>query len=616
MAAGAALSVWLGQDGNWDLLHYHLYNPLALLRGTWRHDVAAAGIQGYFNPLDDVPYASLALGPLAHWPRVLAAVMGLWTGLLFWLALRISGMLHQGWVRVPAVLLAVTGVATIGETGTTFDEVMTAVLILGGVCLVLRGVAGGGLTVRRLLAAGLLFGLAAGLKLTAAPYAAALCLALIVTMRPLALLRAWVCFTAGWVAGAVATAGWWDWHLWRQFGSPFFPLFNAVFRSPWYPPADFIDNRRIPTDWLHLLFAPVWWAWTVSTRSTDAPSNDPRMAIALLLGYAAVVAYALRRGWPRLPPVARLALAFTALAYAAWLGTSAIGRYAVAIEVMAGLCVPLLLGVLWPARGVSLAGTTAALLGAAAITHYANWGRAPYQPVAITADAPFVAPGTLLVVLDPPSSYLVPLLPHQDSIATVGLLHTTLEALGWRLHDAVLARVAAQTGPILVLRRDDGAPATLLAEVGISPDLGTCHLIRSTYEPDHGGPTGVQACEAHKAPPPALHDPFWAAAAGRYRTVQALGPVWPFTGLGYLLAAGPQARGTRFIDGATMLWGFAPQTPAVPDDHTLYIFGTRPPHMQLRPDDAMLQVDGVTVVAPGWKRCQTCPQGKPDETPG
>ena len=616
LVVGAALSVWLGQDANWDLLHYHLYDPMALVRGTWRHDVAAAGMQGYFNPLMDVPYATLALGPLARFPRVLAAIMGLWTGLLFWLGVRISGLLHRGWIRLPAVLLAVTGVATIGQTGATFNEVAIATMVLGGLAIVLRGLAMGTVTAQRMLGAGLLIGIAAGLKPTAAPYAAALCLALVGAMRPGALMRAWVCFTAGWGAGVGAAGGWWGWHLWRSFGNPVFPLFNGVFRSPWYPPANFIDARRIPTDWLHWLFAPVWWAWAVTTRATEAPSNDPRLAIALLLGYAAIAACALRRGWPALPAAARVSLAFTALAYAAWLGTSGIGRYAVPIEVMAGLCVPLLLGLLWPGRpSFATLATTAALLGAVATTHYARWGRTRYHATTITADTSFVAPGTLFVVLDAPSSYIVPLLPHQDSIATVGLLHTTLEAEGWRLHDAALARVSAQTGPIMVLRRDGGDPLTVLAELGLSPALGDCHLITSTYEPVVDGPGGVLACEAHKAPPPLLTDPFWAAAGARYHTVRAAGPVWPFTGLGYLQAAGPQARGTRFIDGNTFLWGFDPSFPTVPDDDTLYILGDRPPGMQLRPDDAVLHMDGVTLLAPGWKRCAPCLQAKPAAGP-
>ncbi len=619
MAAGAALSVWLGQDANWDLLHYHLYNPMAFVRGTWRHDIAAAGMQGTFNPLVDVPYATLALGPLAHAPRVLAAAMGLWTGLLFWIAIQLSGLLHRGpgrggWVRIPAVLLAVTGVATVGETGTTFDEVTIATMVLGGLLVMLRGVAAESMTLRRLLGAGLLFGIAAGLKPTAAPYAAALCLALMAALRPGALLRAWVGFTAGWIVGAAGTAGWWGWHLWRSFGNPVFPLFNAVFRSPWYPPADFVDARRIPTDWMHWLFAPVWWAWYLTNRATDAPSNDPRLAIALLLGYAAVAACVIRHALPGLPAVtrdglpavARVGLAFTALAYIAWLGTSGIGRYAVPLEVMGGLCAPLLLGVLWPRPGFAACGTAMALLGAVAVTHYANWGRTAYHATTIAADASFVAPGTLFVVLDPPSSYVVPLLPHQDSIATVGLVHTTLEAEGWRLHDAALARVAAQTGPIMVLRRDGGVPLTTLAELGLSPDLGACHLIRSTYEPVPGGPGGVLACEAHKAPPPHPVRPVLGRGRGAlsYRAGGRAGLALHRAGLP--ACSRPGGPGHKVHQQRHVPVGIRPVLPRGAGwRHAVYSRRPAAGHAA-RPGRWVLHLDRVGVVAPGWKRCAPC----------
>src|SRR5262245_2821872 len=79
---GAAASVGLGQDANWDLRNYHLYNPFAFLNDRFWVDLIPAGVQSTFNPLIDLPYFILATGPLASSPRVMAAVAGLPYGLL------------------------------------------------------------------------------------------------------------------------------------------------------------------------------------------------------------------------------------------------------------------------------------------------------------------------------------------------------------------------------------------------------------------------------------------------------------------------------------------------------------------------------------------------------
>ena len=66
----------MGQDANWDLLNYHLYNGFAFLHSRSARDLLPTGLQSYLNPVLDALYAGLALGPLRDTPRVLAAVTG------------------------------------------------------------------------------------------------------------------------------------------------------------------------------------------------------------------------------------------------------------------------------------------------------------------------------------------------------------------------------------------------------------------------------------------------------------------------------------------------------------------------------------------------------------
>ena len=75
--AFGALSVRLGQDANWDLKNYHLYNAYELLHGRLRLDLNAGGFQSLFNPLPDLPYYALALQLFPGFPRLVAFIMGL-----------------------------------------------------------------------------------------------------------------------------------------------------------------------------------------------------------------------------------------------------------------------------------------------------------------------------------------------------------------------------------------------------------------------------------------------------------------------------------------------------------------------------------------------------------
>ena len=55
LAAGVIMSVMLGQDANWDLRNYHLYNPYALLHGRLGVDLLPAGMTSNSIPSSMFP---------------------------------------------------------------------------------------------------------------------------------------------------------------------------------------------------------------------------------------------------------------------------------------------------------------------------------------------------------------------------------------------------------------------------------------------------------------------------------------------------------------------------------------------------------------------------------
>ena len=126
---GGCLSVCLGQDNNYDLRNYHLYNAWALLAGRFNKDVFVAGIQTYFNPLLDLPYYLIAVKWLPGYPMAVAFLAGLPYGVLAfftWLIarkiaakMRFNSCWETEGVAILTTIFGVTGSASISQLGTT-----------------------------------------------------------------------------------------------------------------------------------------------------------------------------------------------------------------------------------------------------------------------------------------------------------------------------------------------------------------------------------------------------------------------------------------------------------------------------------------------------------------
>lgn len=523
---GAAVSVRLGQDGNWDLMNYHISNVHAVMAGRLDIDLIPAGLQSYFNPTLDFFYVLLARGPLASQPRLLAATMGLFYGGLVFVALRLA------WALLPArplsdrlVLTAVvtaaatTGAATVPQIGTTLNDIPPALLVLSGLLLALGPIRAGARTrwagplpLARMAGIGALFGLAGGLKLTAIIFAPACCLALLLVARPRPWFALCLAFSLGWAIGFLVPAGWWGWQVWQRFGSPTFPLFNALFQSPWYPPESFFDARFLPRTTLEWLAYPFWW---ITLRHPARPAElhfrDPRLALMLL----AIVAVILAGMWRRLRGVVpggptrpawradrRFVFGFLALGYVIWLTGASILRYAVVLEVLGVIVLALTVIAacdrLPRGRLAALVVVPVLCLAIMLWTRPMNWGRVPYGPQVFAVDMGWVPPGALLIPVtgDGPAAYLTAFVPPEAGARVLGFSYPTLTARGWPLGAESLRRVREHPGPIfLLIPRDEKTLLPHLGAIGLSPELGPCRPVTSNLD---GNTT--RACEARRLP--------------------------------------------------------------------------------------------------------------------
>ena len=167
-----ASTVWClvaGKDLNFDFINYHLYGPHLLLEGRFDRDYFGGGLAGYLNPLVHIP---LYMMVRAGWHSLaIAGVLTLVHSFNLLLAWKIcdrllpASQLSRRWYLFCSVLLAFLSPIFLAELGSSFAEALTSIPVLAGLLLLLDEYSKDDWDGRRFAAAGLLLGLAAGLKL-------------------------------------------------------------------------------------------------------------------------------------------------------------------------------------------------------------------------------------------------------------------------------------------------------------------------------------------------------------------------------------------------------------------------------------------------------------------
>lgn len=512
---GALYAMHKGQDAAWDLKNYHLYNAWSFLHGRLSSDLAPAGLQGFFNPLLDVPYFWLGTGPLQHLPRLLSALQGLCYGGVVFILLRVALRLAQirerpfGISDVLAVGIGATGTMLASQTGSSTNEVPLALLVLLGFYVLLPFCARALPTrpMRRVMLAGLLCGLAAGLKPTAVIFTPALALAL--WLAPGTGATAWrlsVVFVLAAIGAFLLAYGWWGWMLVQLTGDPVFPMFNQVFHSPWVPSSANTDRQFMPRSLAQWLLYPFFWIQKNGYQGGNTFA-DARYAIAMV----AVIwlAVSSRRGRRRHAAGAcavRFMLVFAVVSYALWLALYSILRYAIPIEALTGLIVLVALQelatyfryrhtssrwIVWTMAGIALV--------LAGCTRYPDWGHAPYASVVFDVRPPAIESGSTVVVLGQPNAYVIPFLRDAQTLDVVGITWLTADAGGYRLAALTQQRIRSHEGPIYAITRDTNTAEQLqFQRILPGARLVDCQPVISAMERTRRGTDlsqGLRVCE-------------------------------------------------------------------------------------------------------------------------
>jgi hypothetical protein len=461
LLAGIALPllglIVLGQDRNWDLQNYHLYNAFAWLHGRLSTDIAPAQLQSWHNPLLDVPmYAMNAAG----WPGF---AVGLWLALPSMLALWFLLRLYLALATQPPTrarllalaVLAASGAAACAELGTTFDDAFVAAGILGSVFVLVRDPSDAERLVPWFMA-GVIAGATAGLKLTADVYCIGLAGAALAwpgwRRAPLRLAT----LLSGGVLGLALTFGYWAALVLHLHGNPVFPYHNEIFHSADAAAVANTDLRFRPASLLDALLVPLRLL-TTTQRYSEIELRDPR----LLAGFVGFAALLWKMGRARasedVPCVARVRAlaAFFVVSFAAWAWQYGVYRYVLPLEMLACLGALLALEGLpsrWRTPAVSLA---CALL--VSTTLHPSWGRSRFGPSFVQVVVPRL-PVRSMVVLGgaSPLAYAVTALP--DDVPAISFENNFMRPdLCTDLQESAQARIANHAGPLWLLRGGDPA---------------------------------------------------------------------------------------------------------------------------------------------------------------
>jgi hypothetical protein len=498
-------------------MNYHVYNAWAVLHGRGPVDLFAAGLQSYFNPAIDLPYYLVAFEWLNSAPRAVAFLAGLPYGALVFFTILCAcvvladlGLFGPRLIASTAVLVAfgVTGSATLPQIGTTFNEIQVAALVLAGVAVMLSALTNSSAPsnpgATAFIWGGLLFGLAAGLKLTAGTYAPAAAIALLaVADRNKSAVRTVAWFSVAWALGFCVTFGWWALRLYQATGNPLFPMLENVFHTHWLSGGTWIDSQFKPQSVLQAVFYPFFWVHADRPVVAEPVFSDPRFALAMIaFAFLAVAAALVRTGLIvpldrqqkdlHLPKTSLFVLVFIGVSYVVWLKFFSVLRYTVPIEVLLGLAIGIIALTCARLLRFRLSPSTSAvcalvfLAAVAAVTRYPMWGRAAYSDAVLKVDRVSLDPGSLVIVLGSPQAYVLPGIAQQNpSVQFVGIPDELLNAREFDLWKKVRGKILNFSGRrYAMVRNDETRPR--FAELGgllqLRADEPTCRTFDSSID--------------------------------------------------------------------------------------------------------------------------------------
>jgi hypothetical protein len=436
--ASGLVSVYLGPDGNWDLRNYHYYNAYSFLTNRLSYDVAPAQIQSFHNPLLDIPFYLMMqhLRPILY-GFIVGGLQGINIWLVYKIAYTVLGAMSETRRRLLSFAAGITGyygAANLYEIGTTYQDNVTSLFVLGALLLTILSIRTTQIdsimtSKKRLVASGFLLGVATGLKLVVAVYALSFaCVVMVIGSTWRARIMNTIITSISIFFGAALSIGYWMKVLWTHFQSPLFPYYNKVFQSPYYVLNNSIDGRFFPRDKWQILFYPFHFM-KHSTLVSEVGFRDIRFALCYLLlmlfffmlfykkiarSYGSEVMTDLSFS-SQLGDISLFFMPFFVLSYIVWQKMFSIYRYIIPLELLSPVFILLILRYIFPFEKIfvrtSLGLFALIVLTLSPISHKRAPWTGGYFDVKIPSSLNNLEHATIIMADNAPLSYIIPFFP-------------------------------------------------------------------------------------------------------------------------------------------------------------------------------------------------------------
>lgn len=430
---GGIFTLLFGQDINFDLRNYHFYNAYSYVNDRFDYDLYPAQLQNFLNPLLDVLYYKIVV--IFSDPMIVTFIMGLWYGLLAWSMFRLITLFQpqkNTLLALSATVLSVSSAATIGQVGTTTNEMTTSALIAISFllcCTAMKNEDNHQNSYLRL--GGFIAGITTGLKFTAASYS----LAIIFGIGLFALInrrRHFISMLTNFIGmsifGFLLTGGYWHYFLWNHFDSPIFPFYNHIFKSDYYEHVSLYVSAWRRTTLENLFLYPFQLSQIDRPKKEDYFS-DPHLMIGfvtslLLLGMAGIQSiqnYISRHtvsNFKNIDPFIIVIPGVWLFGYIIWAYTHGTYRYTVFLEALSSI----LLILFFYQCKLSNRWVTVIMMAITVTTiHYTtylSWGRINYGQTTFDVHPPEIKSNSMVIMLSGDAmSYVIPFFPKEVRFA-------------------------------------------------------------------------------------------------------------------------------------------------------------------------------------------------------
>jgi len=473
-AACAVRALRVGEDINWDLLNYHIYDVFALFNDRSQLDIAPSQIQTWFNPFGEIiPYLLIMYTPPIIGSLVLGVISSVSVCVVYFIA-RATMAKNEGVSEafhiIICSLVALAAFVTpsfLSGIGTSGIDSLGGIFILLSLLFVIKR----RFTPQSYIFAGLMLGLALDIKLTNIIYVVGW-VAAIIFLEKIRSLRPIIYSGLAALVTYLPIGGAWNLYIYFQFKNPLFPLYNNIFKSTAYNFGSMLDERFKPHSFADALsYFPKWILG--EHPSSELYFTDIRFFLALILltlvlpqiiflffekdddKDGALIPFA---GVPSL-----FLLVFVVVSFTVWLLVYGIQRYIIVLEQLAVLVIFILLALLKGARGSLLPSAVMSVLVVLLVTRAPDFGRTSFNgswfdirvPEALSNE------GRLFVMVSgEPMSFVIPFFALSDAFIRIEGNMPLDPAVGLG-HEAFL-RIQSHKGPIGTL-----GPVAALTETSL-----------------------------------------------------------------------------------------------------------------------------------------------------